>query len=134
MEEHTSSKNMKQDLFDSLKSNFPQLYSQLHSIDCDDGWYSLIYGLSNTIEFHLEYLPPDLKGKIFAVQVKEKFGGLRFYLNHGTPYIDGAVQMAEAMSYCTCETCGNKGSQRNVKGYVFVACDIHYEEKKASRI
>ena len=125
---------MKQDLFDSLKKRFPQLYSQLHSIDCDDGWYNLIQGLSHSIELHIDYLPPDLMGKIFAVQVKEKFGGLRFYVNHGTPYIDGAINMAEAVSYYTCESCGNLGSQRTIKGYMFVACDIHYEEKKASRI
>lgn len=41
-----------------------------------------------------------------AVQVKEKFGGLRFYANGVTDAQDTMIQFAESMSYRICETCG----------------------------
>jgi hypothetical protein len=46
---------------------------------------------------------------VVAIQVKEKFGGLRFYYNGGDEKIEGMVRLAEAMSKCTCEGCGNPG-------------------------
>ena len=56
-----------------------------------------------------------------AVQVKEKFGGLRFYYSGGDEYIDGLVAMAEAMSCVTCERCGEVGKQ-NQKGWIETLC------------
>lgn len=47
--------------------------------------------------------------QVVAVQVKEKFGGLRFYCDGGDEYTEGLAQMAEMMSERTCEICGNKG-------------------------
>ena len=47
--------------------------------------------------------------QVVATQVKEKFGGLRFYYDGGDSYIDGVVAMAELMSERTCEECGNPG-------------------------
>ena len=46
---------------------------------------------------------------VIAIQVKEKFGGLRFYYSGGDDYIRGLVDMAESMSYKTCEVCGSPG-------------------------
>lgn len=116
---------MKTDLADNLKIKFPKIFTKPVSIDCGDGWYNILVSLCHTVEFHLEYLPLDLKDQIYVTTVKQKFGGLRFYLNHNTPYLDGAISMAEGISYTTCETCGNVGKNRNSKGYVYVACDDH---------
>ena len=44
-----------------------------------------------------------------AAQVKEKFAGLRFYVNGATEEQYTLITMAESMSYCICEDCGNKG-------------------------
>ena len=60
--------------------------------------------------------------QVVAVQVKEKFGGLRFYYSGGDEYIDGLVAMAEAMSYVTCERCGRIGKQ-NTRGWIETLCD-----------
>ena len=49
---------------------------------------------------------PEKVNQVVAVQVKEKFGTLRFYYNGGSSYIHGLVAMAEAMSARTCESCG----------------------------
>lgn len=60
-------------------------------------------------------------------QVKEKFGGLRFYFSGGNDEISGMVRMAELWAGNTCETCGNKGERRS-GGWVRTLCDTHEEE------
>jgi hypothetical protein len=62
--------------------------------------------------------------KIQAVQVKEKFGTLRFYTNYSDDYIDGLIAMAENMTDVTCEECGKPGKVRD-GGWIYVACDEH---------
>jgi hypothetical protein len=42
-------------------------------------------------------------------EVKEKFGGLRFYYTGGDFYIEELVSKAEEASYTICEVCGSKG-------------------------
>ena len=60
-------------------------------------------------------------------QVKEKFGGLRFYYHGGDEQIHGMVRMAELWAGQTCENCGNKG-QRRQGGWVRTLCDKHEQE------
>jgi len=50
-------------------------------MECGDGWYSLIYSLCADITS----LIGDKNIKVTAVQVKEKFGGLRFYYDINAP-------------------------------------------------
>ena len=63
-----------------------------------------------------------------VIQVKEKFGTLRFYYSGGNDYIDGMVTMAETMSSVTCEECGNPGSTLGC-GWLTTLCEKHAEEK-----
>jgi hypothetical protein len=60
-------------------------------------------------------------------QIKEKFGGLRFYYQGGDDVIDGMVRMAESWAGRTCETCGNKGERRG-GGWIRTLCDEHESE------
>ena len=57
-----------------------------------------------------------------AVQVKEKFGGLRFYMTGGTDEIFDLIEKAEALSYKTCESCGAPGTQSNSK-WITTLCE-----------
>ena len=72
---------------------------------------------------------PEAVPQVTLDQVKEKFGTLRFYYTGGDEYISGLVSMAEAMSGCTCEECGNPG-KRNGGGWVRTMCEP-CEEKRA---
>lgn len=68
---------------------------------------------------------------ISVEQIKEKFGGLRFYYSGGDDEISGMVRMAEIWAGHTCETCGNLGKQRS-GGWIRTLCDQHeaeYQEK-----
>ena len=75
--------------------------------ECADGWYNIIDTLCKAIQNHIDQCNVS---QVVAVQVKEKFGGLRFYYDGGDDYIEGLVQMAEMISERTCEVCGNKST------------------------
>ena len=59
-----------------------------------------------------------------AVQVKEKFGGLRFYVQAATDKHYNFISFAESMSYRTCESCGADG-KTYTDGWHRTLCDIH---------
>lgn len=61
-----------------------------------------------------------------ATQVKEKFGGLRFYVNGAIDKHWNYIEFAESMSYRTCEVCGTPG-KRYTDGWHQTFCDIHAE-------
>jgi len=59
-----------------------------------------------------------------AVQVKEKFGGLRFYVHGASNKHWDYISFAESMSYRTCEECGAAG-KTYTDGWHRTLCDIH---------
>jgi hypothetical protein len=71
---------------------------------------------------------PELLDQVVAIQVKEKFGTLRFYYNGGDDFIDGLERMAESMSAVTCEECGNPGT-RTTGGWIRTLCETHKKEE-----
>lgn len=74
------------------------------------------------------YVEPVAKIRHIEVhQIKEKFGGLRFYYEGGDDKVYGMVCMAEAWADCTCETCGNLGKRRG-GGWIRTLCDTHEAE------
>jgi hypothetical protein len=63
--------------------------------------------------------------QVIVTQVKEKFGGLRFYYCGGDSYINGAVQLAEYLCEKTCEECGNPATHINQSGWMATLCENH---------
>lgn len=61
--------------------------------------------------------------KVDLIQVKEKFGTLRFYIHGGDEYINGMISLAENMSYHTCEKCGTTENIGRTKGWISVLCE-----------
>jgi hypothetical protein len=91
-----------------------------------DGWFNIIDTLCSNIQHHLDWVNRDGEKvhQVVAVQVKEKFGTLRFYYSGGDDEISGMVRMAESMSARTCEECGNPGKVRD-GGWISTLCDEH---------
>lgn len=82
-------------------------------------------------------LVQELIAELFALgwdgnlyQIKEKFGGLRFYIGLGTDEIHAAIQAAEDRSYRTCEVTGERGELRKDLGWWRVLCDEEYNKLK----
>jgi hypothetical protein len=88
----------------------------------DEGWYPLIKDLIDDLI--------KLGWNKQVCQVKEKFGGLRFYINEGSDEIYDRLIKAERESYHICEKCGEKGELRNDNGWYLTLCENHYIEKK----
>jgi hypothetical protein len=63
-------------------------------------------------------------------QVKEKFGGLRFYPNATSDDMWNRIRLAEDASYLTCEKCGELGELRG-GGWMATLCDEHAEGREA---
>jgi hypothetical protein len=111
-----------------LKEKYPEIFKDLDFIGVGDGWYDILDVLCANIKGHLQWVNANHKEKsepleqIRAIQIKEKFGGLRFYINGGDDVIYGMVNMAEAMSYTTCEYCGNKGKPDNSQRWIKTLC------------
>jgi len=84
-----------------------------------DGWLELV---KNLIE---ELIAAGWDKQI--CQVKEKFGGLRFYTNSLNDECHEIVSKYEKLSYETCEVCENKGEQRGGR-WIKTLCSKHYIE------
>lgn len=113
------------DLFMKVDESNSQRYPILSwGLEHGDGWLSLIEDLCYLIQAHVNCkLAKDsntLQPKI--QQVKEKFGGLRFYMHNCDDYMCGLITMAEKISTSTCEECGMPGTIRG-KGWIRVRCD-----------
>ena len=109
---------------ETLLTKYPKILSSLRygSIECDDGWYTLIDTLCLLIQSYID--THDQIPQVEALQIKEKFGGLRFYCNGGNEYINGMIRLAEELSYKICDVCGNKG-EPNIAGYISTRCKEH---------
>lgn len=90
------------------------------------GWYHIVEALCDTIAWHLKNLKDDVRPDFKVVQVKEKFAGLRFYVDNADAAINGMIYMAENWADKSCEVCGNRGTRRNTGG-LRVLCDEHAE-------
>ena len=91
---------------EDLKKNFPRLFSQLSwGFECNDGWFRLIWNLAADIQ----RLSDRKNVECIASQVKEKYGGLRFYMSSSPDEVDDLIHVAELESYNICEMCGNQG-------------------------
>ena len=93
-------------------------------ISVGSGWAQLINRVFDKLA--------SIKGTVKIVQVKEKFGGLRFYVDGGDEYTNGLIRVAEDASYETCEDCGVPGTLRK-GGWWATLCDKCDEERNAQR-
>ena len=87
----------------------------------DEGWIPLIIELDQK----LSVIDPDYT----IDQIKEKFGGLRFYFSSEKEGLDVIVDEYEHKSYSICEMCGSTmASKRSIKGWLKTLCSEHYKE------
>lgn len=119
-----------------LVKTFPKIYTNcgenncytLFGIECGDGWFRIIYWLSKYIQNRIdqnnhwaEKYPDQTKpmAQVKVIQVKEKFGSLRFYFSGGDEEISATVDFVEYISAFICETTGkNENIGRNSKGWI----------------
>jgi len=80
------------------------------------GWISLIERIIAVVRARNE--------TIQIVQIKEKFGSLRFYFDGGSSELREEIRKIEAEASKTCDVCGDVGSSGG-DGWVVTRCPIH---------
>lgn len=141
---------MKQELDTLLCERYPKIFVNRHGdpketlmcwgFECGDGWYNIINQLCANIQHHVDWAQEQKEkygrgegcSQVVAVQIKEKFGTLRFYTNGGNDRTYGMTRMAESMSAVTCEECGAPGTTRG-RGWIYTACDAHAREEHTAQ-
>jgi hypothetical protein len=133
----------------ALKSRYRYLFAGDHlGHDIAPGWVAIVEGLCAQID---DALAGTEKPAVRFVQIKEKFGGLRAYLNVAPLRVDvfgadgerlsghlghGAVpdifsrlapfvRDAEEKSLRTCDTCGAPGRLRTDRDWFRTLCEAH---------
>jgi len=91
-----------------------EVYKKFHEqidwpyVACERGWLNLIIECDQIL-FHED---PDYQ----VLQIKEKFGGLRYYFVASNPALTNQmyekISHIEKKSYTICERCGNEGNLR----------------------
>ncbi len=152
---------MKESLYEQLVRDNPELFENGEcEFSVGNGWYNILASLLGIVmsevnqaryqvTYYKENAGKDVDGSRLAkceaklqealaslpkiLQVKEKFGGLRFYYDggseEGAKHLSGAVRMAEAMAIRTCEVCGRPGEKRS-GDWIQTLCDAHYTEQQ----
>lgn len=92
--------------------------------ECGDGWFPLLDKLSADIAS----IDKRDGSETIAVQVKEKYGGLRFYIEGGTEAVWEVINKAEDDSLAICEWCGEQGGRRGIV-WIYTLCDKCWGKK-----
>lgn len=92
--------------------------------ECPDTWHDLAR------EVHAELLKIDPDYQV--VQIKEKFGGLRYYFTPSEGIdtdtrrrMDQITYAAETKSNTICQVCGEPGERTSKRGWYATLCETH---------
>ena len=119
---------MNKEFCDLLRNNFGFIQALP---TCNDGWFLLIWKLCNDIKEHLDKMDQKTKNELETTQIKEKLGGLRFYV---TSYINADIEkqiyIAENESFNICDWCGRDGTLYNDGVCYRTRCVDHRDTRK----
>jgi hypothetical protein len=125
----------KYDAFEKkMHEKYPLMFAQPYGgFAVGEGWWPILEALCGNIQSHIDWWNKNRETRpvveqVVVHQIKEKFGGLRFYYEGGDEQISGMVTMAEAWAYHSCETCGKPGKTTSA-GWIRVACEEHTKAK-----
>lgn len=86
--------------------------------------------LDNPLKHEFVAQELEQEWQVEATQVKEKFGGLRFYINGADDEVYGMISFAEHLSYKICEDCGSTKNVSQTKGWIRNLCSKCMKEYK----
>lgn len=128
---------------DYLFKKYPKLFPKeerkdpMQSLMCfgfetGDGWVDLIDSLCSCIQTYIDNNQHLKLPQVVVEQVKEKFGGLRFYTRGGDTLIHGMIWFAESLSFSICEECGKKGifKKSKTRNWYYTLCNECWVKKE----
>jgi hypothetical protein len=93
-----------------------------------DGWLPVVDKLCGAMQDYIDNTTrytkdgPKKPEQVTCAQMKEKFGGLRFYTNGNDDEVEGMIRMAEYMCEHTCQDCGSEQDLGQTTGWVSTLC------------
>lgn len=124
---------MKPELEEYLFKNFPKLYTELEDnnsftvckFECEKGWFRIILWLSRYLHQYIDHQNKAAKkcpdyyqpvSQIKILQIKEKYGTLKFHVEGGNQHTKSIISFVEYISGFVCEFTGkidNIGFNKN---------------------
>ena len=144
-----------EECFEDLAKSYPELIEKSQcdeSLGVDVGWFNIIDALCGSIcqplttaksrlKAAIEY-PRNENGKYIAecterynkelealpiiTTIKEKFAGLRVYVENSNDRVDALIGMASLLARHTCEVCGKPGELDDTTGWMKIHCKDHF--------
>lgn len=117
----------------SDKDKSMQVTAMCWGLEVGEGWLPMIDEMSAKIEAEIQQWIKDNPGAEFhprASQVKEKYGGLRFYMMTSTDKMEEIISEYEALSETICDECGKPGEIKG-GGWLVCNCDECYNKRNA---
>lgn len=136
MKDDSEYEKVRQDAYAPLTGRVPEERRDkifIYTLSCGLGWKTILFKLVD----ELDMIWNGFQGKKGAdcwklLQMKEKFGGLRFYVEFledaskdAKDRLEAsrkAIDVAETEAWQTCERCGKPGHTTG-KGYIATVCD-----------
>lgn len=87
-----------------LFEKYPKIFKSYLYIDTLDGWFWIISNLCEKLQYDIDV---NKESQIYVLEIKEKFGGLRFYVDIASDKQYDIISFAEYLSLSICEICGS---------------------------
>ena len=116
-----------------MEEQYPKMFAQPYGgFAVGKGWWPILEALCANIQSHIDWQNKNhekhpVVEQVIVEQIKEKFGGLRFYYQGGDDNVHGMVRMAESWAANCCEECCAPGKRRD-GGWIRTLCDFHESE------
>ncbi len=144
---------MRAELNSNLVSAYPELLGANIEVGVGDGWYNIVDCALALLQHHCTQQTDAYERALVtsksnerplhkhecqalaagpgkqpkAAQIKEKFGGLRLYVDGVDTYGAGVIAMAEQLSVLTCDQCGAPG-ERHGGAWIRTRCKKHKKD------
>lgn len=116
--------------YEELTKKYEHLFSKdtlepfpLFGFECMEGWFDILKMLVEHIDIYFHHKYKGVPEGFKIVQVKEKFGGLRFYVENADDVVHELIRFTETLADHTCEYCGSNQNILKSKGWIITACE-----------
>jgi hypothetical protein len=107
-------------------------YPIAFGFECGDGWFDILLDCIQKLEVEINKMPEAEQEHVYATQIKEKFGTLRFYISCGTDKMHDITSEAEQKSENVCEMCGKPG-KLYAEGWWYTSCPDHAADEDLAK-
>lgn len=118
---------MTPELQDQLIKKYPKILSNIY-LEVGNGWYNIIDNLCEWLQFNTNN--NNDRPQVKAVQVKEKFGSLRFYVENASNSQFAVISFVEHLTRYICEQCGSRDNVTQEGSWIKTLCTKCRRNKK----